>query len=112
MANQRIACTVRFDGTNWGIINYSNHQPVGVSSVYRIAVAGGYGLRLDYSFTASKVEALVVTSDETFAGVYHAGASVGLAHSIIHIKNSSGALIDPNTVGTVGNFWIMGSFEV
>jgi len=104
-----VACAIRYTGSAWEFISDANHQPVGVTSISRVAVSGGFALRITYDFTASKVAALLCGPDETFAGVYHVGASVGLTFSDVYIRDGSGTLVDPNTVTVGGNFWVMGT---
>jgi hypothetical protein len=108
---KRVACVILRSGASWTILNNAAHAPIGCSSVVRYQISPGvYGLRLTYTFTADKVHALVIGSDEGWAGVYHAGASVGLDFSNIYIRNSSGVMVDPNSISG-GNFFVMGSFE-
>lgn len=106
---RKVACAFRFNGSALELISNTNHSPVGVASITRVDLGGGtYVARLTYDFTAAKVAALLVAVDETFAGIYHAGSSVGLSHADIYIKDSSGTLIDPHAIGTGGNFWVLG----
>lgn len=109
---KKVACVIRHNGTAWEVLSNGGHTPLGCSSIVRYEVSPGvYGLRLSYGFTASKVHSLIIGSDESWAGVYHAGASVGLAFSNIYVKDSDGNMVDPDAIGTGGNFFVMGLFD-
>lgn len=97
---------------NWTVLNNSEHEPTNILSVKSFP---GY-VRINYTFTASKVHYLIATPDETFAGRgYIIGASVGLSYSNIYIYkyiNGVVTLIDPQTIASSGgNIWIVGEFE-
>lgn len=109
---RKMACVLMKSGTAWVVLNNAAHNPIGCASVVRSEILPGvFGLRLNYTFTAAKVNALIVGSDETWAGVYHAGASVGLYFANIYIKDSNGILVDPNDVPADGNLFVIGWFE-
>lgn len=67
----------------WQPITSSPHTPTGIASV----TSGQYTITVNYDFTASKVGAFCVTSDETNTlRRITPGASVGVSQSIIKIS--------------------------
>lgn len=109
---KKVACVIRYNGSSWEVLSNGGHTPLGCSSIVRYEISPGvYGLRLNYGFTATKVNSLVIGSDEGWAGVYHAGASVGLAFANIYIKDHDGIMVDPNAIGVGGNFFVLGLFD-
>lgn len=84
----------------WYILNDTGHQSQGLVAV----TATPTYLTLTYP-TVTKVGSFQITSDETWCGKCTPGASVGLDHALITIRNSAGAIINPLTI-TGGNFWV------
>ena len=107
---RQIGCVLRKTGGAWSILDDSGHQPVGVTSVSADATK----LTLTYAFTAAEVVAVSVTTDETWAASYHAGASVGLSSMDIYLKDLAGAAVNPTTVpdSATANLWVLGLMEV
>jgi hypothetical protein len=105
-----VAGTLRKTGGSWGLLTDSGHRPLGLASVSADATK----ITVTYDFTATKVGALLVTPDETWAASYLVGASVGLTTADIYIKDLSGAAVAPSSVAdsATANFWIIGLLEV
>ena len=80
-----IAGAIRNTGTGWVLINDDNHTPLNIESV----VGGTSVIRINYAFEASKVISFIIASDETYAGVYDVGASVGKEYADIDIYAKS-----------------------
>ena len=76
-----IAGVIRNSGNGWEYINDSGHEPLNLTSV---SVDANGKIEIDYGFTASKVLSLVATPDETFAGLYSIGGSVGLDKTLFN----------------------------
>lgn len=70
----------------WEPISDAGHAPEGISSI----VTTTSDITVNYTFTASRVLSLVVTTDETLSqmGLF-CGASVGLSSSVIKLKRAS-----------------------
>ena len=77
-----IAGVIRNSGDGWEYINDSGHEPLNLTSV---SVDENGRIEIDYGFTASKVLSLVATPDETFAGLYSIGGSVGLDKTLFNV---------------------------
>lgn len=76
-----VAGVLRNEGAGWYLIDDSGHVPVGVSAVSIV----GKSLNLDYSFTGSRVVALIAGPDERVSGWgVTCGASVGQGSGQIH----------------------------
>lgn len=86
-----IAGVLRNSGSGWAFLNDSGHQPTNITSVS----ANSTSITINYGFTGTKVAALLVTPDETFAqDGYFAGASVGLSSSTIKIARAGRSVSD------------------
>ena len=78
-----VACVLRNTGSGWFAINDVDHEPLNITSVSN----DNTQIILDYSgINATKVVSLVVAPDETYAGLYDFGSSVGLDSSSIRIS--------------------------
>jgi len=77
-----VAGVLRNSGSGWAFLNDSGHRPTNITTV----TANSTGITINYGFTGTKVAALLVTPDETFAqdGIV-VGASVGLSSSVIKL---------------------------
>lgn len=110
---QKVQCAIRNTGSGWHILNDDDHQPIGVSSIYKDQYDF---LVLVYSFTATKVHSMVVQPDEYYGCVnqHIAGVSVGLSQAYIALaKTGVDGMVDPDTLTYAnGNFWVMGEFTV
>lgn len=95
-----VACALRNTGSGWSLIQDAGHEPIGISGV---DINGDF-VRLTYDFTASRVGALQVTPDETFAvtGI-RAGASVGLSSANIQLAKVGG---NNDYVSWNGTAWV------
>lgn len=81
-----IGGAIRNAGEGWAFIDDENHRPLNLESV-EVYTSGNYKiLNLVYGFTAKKIISLAVVPDETFAGVYDIGGSVGLSNTLLTIK--------------------------
>lgn len=92
----RLVCgVIRNSGSGWGLIDDSNHKPVGITGV--VENADGT-LTLQHDVGAVDVVSLVVTPDETYAkyGLW-AGASVGMVSSVVHFAAPLSFYIDFDT---------------
>jgi len=90
-AYQVIAGVLRNSGSGWAFLNDSGHQPTNITSVS----ANSTAITINYGFTGTKVAALLVTPDETFAqDGYFAGASVGLSSSTIKLARMGQSVSD------------------
>lgn len=76
-----LAGVIRNTGNGWEYIDDSGHNPLNLTSV---SVDANGKIEIDYGFTASKVLSLVATPDETFAGLYSIGGSVGLDKTLFN----------------------------
>ena len=85
----------------WQILNDAGHQSAGLIAV---SVDSLHRLLLTYP-PVLKVGTFTVTADETWCGKYHPGASVGLDHALINIRNSSGVQVYADTI-TGGNLFV------
>lgn len=76
-----VGCIPRYTGGAWTILNDSGHNPLNVTTVSEPTTST---LRINYNETATKINNLNVTTDETLAqyGVV-AGASVGTSYADI-----------------------------
>jgi hypothetical protein len=87
----------------WQILDDAGHQSEGLAMV---SVDSVKRLVVTYP-TVTKVGGFQVTSDETWCGKYHPGASVGFDHALITIRNSSGTQVYADAAALVGgNFWV------
>lgn len=79
-----VSGVLRNTGSGWGVLDDNDHIPLNIDSVSNNTSA----ITIDYSsLNATKVVSLVACPDETFAGKYDFGASVGKTSSSIAIKN-------------------------
>ena len=78
-----VAGILRNTGTGWGLLTNSEHDSINVDSVSNDATQ----ITIDYTtLGVSKVISFAVTPDETYAGDYEVGASVGLSETNIQIS--------------------------
>ena len=101
-----VAAILRNTGTGWTILSNTTHQPMHITSVTDM---GAY-LRVHFDQTFTKVASVTVSPDETFAGKYDAGASVGLSYMNVYLTDHDGTPVTPATLTSPsGNFWITGT---
>lgn len=87
----------------WSVLDDGTaHLPQGLTGV--TVTPQGY-LQVTYPQLA-RVGSFQVTPDETWAGKYHPGASVGFDHAFIIIRNSSGAVVPAGSLVGNGNLWV------
>ena len=78
-----VACVLRNTGSGWFAIDDATHAPLNIDSVSDTATA----VNVDYtSLGATEVVYGAAIADETFAGIYDFGTSVGLTSTGIVIK--------------------------
>lgn len=78
-----VAGVIRNSGSGWDIIDDADHTPINMDSVTSDSVS----ITIDYtSLGATEVVSLVATPDETYAGLYDFGSSVGVGSSSVLIK--------------------------
>lgn len=76
-----LACVIRNDGNGWDFVG-GDHEPINILSIEQTGVY----IKINYSFTASKVSSLVCTPDEAMASdKMFVGASVGLEYALIYL---------------------------
>ena len=78
-----VAGVLRNTGSGWYAINDIDHQSLNIDSVTNNASS----ISVHHSLGAVSIATLVVSPDETYAGSYEFGASVGLDVSTINIKH-------------------------
>lgn len=79
-----VAGAIRNTGSGWELISDGQHFPMNVDSVSNNSAS----ITIDYSgLNATGVVSGIVSPDETFGGVYTAGASIGTSVANIQIKN-------------------------
>lgn len=78
-----VAGVLRFDGTNWTILNNEGHIPINITGI-----SGNTPDQFTITFPSYlKVNSLVATPDETFAAAgIKCGASVGVDYATIHLR--------------------------
>ena len=107
-SNTMVACALRNTGNGWAAINDSNHAPLNIDSVSQ----NENEIIIRYSsIKAKKVQSLLCTPDETFAGRYTFGASVGIESANIFVYMESQRMSPKDLVSGEGNLWILGIFE-
>ena len=77
-----IAGVIRNSGNGWEFLDDTGHNPLNLTTIS--VDENGY-IVVDYGFTAKKVLSLVVAPDETYAGQYTCGASVGFDKATIRL---------------------------
>ena len=115
--NWKMVCgVIQNTGSGWAQIG-GNHQPLNTDSV------SNDNVQITIDFTSLGVIAVgtfIVGSDDAYAGLYHAGAGVGLTVANISIYKGvvSGSdvirsLVDPSTlISASGNFWYIGMMQL
>ncbi|WP_194522334.1 hypothetical protein [Cellulosimicrobium sp. JZ28] len=97
-----VAGVIRNDGSGWAVLNDSGHQPTNIASVSANADA----ITIGYGFTGTKVAALLVVPDETFAQEgYLAGASVGLSSAAIRVSRMGKSVSDYVSYNATAGAW-------
>lgn len=97
-----VACVLRNTGGGWSILSNSGHEP---SNCLSITTFPDH-IQVNYGVTASRVGAINVSPDETFAQQgLRAGASVGLSFSNVYMYDSTGVLLPPTSVVSAGGNW-------
>lgn len=96
---QMVAGVIRNTGSGWGIIDDVDHTPLNIDGVSNDTST----ITIDHSsIGASEVVSLIVAPDETYAGVYDFGSSVGVDSTAISIKTRTRDVVN-GTVTHTGN---------
>ena len=78
-----VAGVIRNTGSGWDLITTGDHAPMNVDSVDNTTVQ----VNINYpSLNATEVVTFLIAPDETYAGLYEVGASVGLTVAAVKIK--------------------------
>lgn len=89
------AAVIRMVGGVWQFIDDANHAKIGFDSISIEGSGTSAYIRLTYGFTASKVGAIVVNTDESFARYgYMAGCSISPTHVDIGISQVTTGIAD------------------
>jgi hypothetical protein len=91
----------RDNGGTWRILNDAGHRSRGLMAV---SVAPDGTLVLRYA-AVRKVGGFQISSDETYAGIYFPGASVGTKRAFIKIRKD-GQYVRANDIPSGGNLWV------
>lgn len=104
-----VAAVIRKTGGVWTFLDDAGHRPLGFSAIS----ADSTEIALTFSDPATIIGSVVATPDETYAGTYRIGASVGSSVMYLRIYDNAGTLVDPTSIAdsASGNFWIMGIVE-
>lgn len=102
---------VRSSPGGWHILDDAAHTPDNLLDVtcYTSGTYNGW-LRIDFT-PAVEAPKIVMTADETWAGVYTPGPSVGTSFMYVRIRNHAGAVVScaSSALATPnGNFWVVG----
>lgn len=76
-----VSCAIRNSGSGWQVISDAGHEPIGITGVSQDATS----ITISHAIGATRVIGSALSMDDTLAGLFDAGASVGLSNSILRL---------------------------